>query len=65
MTDGKDSKVPLRSRNGRMPAGVYAGFARYLGLDATLVRVIWAGGLRPQLRRGQAGLPGSGSAHPG
>jgi phage shock protein C len=25
-----------------MLAGVYAGFARYLGLDVTLARVIWA-----------------------
>jgi hypothetical protein len=30
----------LRSRDGRMLAGVYAGFARYLGLDVTLARVI-------------------------
>jgi PspC domain-containing protein len=65
MTDGNDSKVLLRSRDGRMLAGVYAGFARYLGLDVTLARVIWAGGLRPERRRGRAGLPGDGGAHPG
>jgi hypothetical protein len=66
MEDGNDSKVLLRSRDGRMPAGVYAGFARCLGLDVTLARVIWAGGLRPQRRRGgRAGLPGGGGAHRG
>jgi phage shock protein C len=42
MTSGNDSKVLVRSRDGRMLAGVCAGLARYLGLDVTLVRVIWA-----------------------
>jgi phage shock protein C len=42
MTDGNGSKVLVRSRDGRMLAGVCAGIAGYLGLDVTLVRVIWA-----------------------
>ena len=42
MTSGNDSKVLVCSRDGRMLAGVCAGLARYLGLDVTLVRVIWA-----------------------
>lgn len=64
MTDGNDSKVLLRSRDGRMLAGAYAGFARYLGLDVTLPGDLGRG-LRPQRRRGRAGLPGGGGAHPG
>ena len=40
MTDG--NKVLVRSRDGRMLAGVCAGVAGYFGLDVTLVRVIWA-----------------------
>jgi phage shock protein PspC (stress-responsive transcriptional regulator) len=31
----------LRPRDGIMIAGVCAGFARYLGLDVTLVRLAW------------------------
>ena len=42
MTDGNGSKVLVRSRDGRMLAGVCAGIAGYFGLDVTLVRVIWA-----------------------
>jgi phage shock protein C len=42
MTDGNGSKVLVRSRDGRMLAGVCAGVADYLGFDATVVRVIWA-----------------------
>ena len=42
MTDGNGNKVLLRSRDGRMLAGVCAGVAGYLSLDVTLVRVIWA-----------------------
>jgi phage shock protein C len=41
MTD-RNSKVLMRRRDGRMLAGVCAGIADYLGLDVTLVRVIWA-----------------------
>jgi phage shock protein PspC (stress-responsive transcriptional regulator) len=33
------SKVLIRPRNGRMIAGVCAGFANYLGVDVNLVRV--------------------------
>jgi phage shock protein C len=40
MTDGT-SKVLMRRRDGRMLAGVCAGIAAYLGVDVTLVRVIW------------------------
>jgi phage shock protein C len=42
MTDGNGTKVLVRSRDGRMLAGVCAGIAGYFGLDVTLVRVIWA-----------------------
>jgi phage shock protein C len=42
VSDGNASKVLVRSRDGRMLAGVCAGVAVYFGLDVTLVRVIWA-----------------------
>ena len=42
MRDGNGSKVLMRSRDGRMLAGVCAGVADYFGLDVTMVRVIWA-----------------------
>ncbi len=42
MRDGSESKVLMRSRDGRMLAGVCAGVADYFGLDVTLVRLIWA-----------------------
>ena len=42
MTDGNRSKVLVRSRDGRMLAGVCAGVADYLGFDVTVVRVILA-----------------------
>jgi phage shock protein C len=42
MTDGNGTKVLVRSRNGRMVAGVCAGAAEYFGIDVTLVRVIVA-----------------------
>ena len=42
MTDGHGNKVLVRSRDGRMLAGVCAGVAGYFGVDVTLVRVIWA-----------------------
>ena len=35
-------KKLLRPRDGRMIAGVCAGIARYFGIDATLVRLLWA-----------------------
>jgi phage shock protein PspC (stress-responsive transcriptional regulator) len=41
MTD-RNSKVLVRPKEGRTLAGVCAGIAAYLGLDVTLVRVIWA-----------------------
>jgi phage shock protein C len=41
MTD-RNSKVLMRPRHGRALAGVCAGIAEYLGLDVTVVRVIWA-----------------------
>jgi phage shock protein C len=41
MTDGDGYKVLVRSRDGRMLAGVCAGVAGYFGVDVTLVRVIW------------------------
>jgi len=42
MRDGNGAKVLMRSRNGRMVAGVCAGAAEYFGIDVTLVRVIVA-----------------------
>jgi phage shock protein C len=42
MNSGNETKVLVRSRKGRMLAGVCAGFADYFSLDVTLVRVIWA-----------------------
>lgn len=37
-----DFRAPLRrSRSDRMIAGVVAGIARYLGIDATLARVLY------------------------
>jgi phage shock protein C len=39
-TDG--TKVLVRSRKGRMVAGICAGTADYLGWDVTLVRVVVA-----------------------
>ena len=42
MRDSSGSKVLVRTRDGRMLAGVCAGVADYFGLDVTLVRVIWA-----------------------
>ena len=34
------SKTLVRSRNGRMLAGVCAGVADYIGVDVTLIRVL-------------------------
>lgn len=31
----------MRIREGKKIAGVCAGFARYLGVDVTLVRIVW------------------------
>ena len=42
MRDGHGAKVLVRSRNGRMVAGVCAGAAEYFGIDVTLVRVLAA-----------------------
>ncbi len=42
MTDGNGNKVLVRSRDGRMLAGVCAGVAGYFGVDVTPVRVLWA-----------------------
>ena len=32
----------VRPREGRMIGGVCAGIARHLGLDVSLIRVVWA-----------------------
>lgn len=32
----------VRLRNGKKIAGVCAGFARYLNVDVTLIRIVWA-----------------------
>jgi phage shock protein C len=42
MNSGNGTKALVRSRKGRMVAGICAGIADYFGLDATLVRVIVA-----------------------
>jgi phage shock protein C len=42
MNDKNGTRVLARSRDDRMLAGVCAGVAGYFGIDATLVRVIWA-----------------------
>ena len=42
MNGGNGTKILVRKRKGRMLAGVCAGLADYLGIDATLVRVIVA-----------------------
>jgi len=44
---GTESATPapherlVRVREGKKIAGVCAGFARYLGMDVTLVRIVW------------------------
>jgi phage shock protein C len=42
MNGGNGTKTLVRSRKGRMVAGVCAGFAEYFGMEVTLVRVIVA-----------------------
>jgi phage shock protein C len=42
MRDRNRTKVLVRSRNGRMVAGVCAGAAEYFGIDVTLVRALVA-----------------------
>jgi phage shock protein C len=42
MRDGNGHRTLVRRRDGRMLAGVCAGVADYLGVDVTIVRVIWA-----------------------
>jgi phage shock protein C len=39
---GNGTKVLVRSRKGRMVAGICAGLAEYFGWDVTLVRVVVA-----------------------
>jgi phage shock protein C len=40
MNGGNGTKILVRTRKGRMLAGICAGIAGYSGLDVTLVRVI-------------------------
>jgi phage shock protein C len=42
MNSGNGTKILVRSRKGRMVAGICAGIAEYFGVDVTLVRVIVA-----------------------
>ena len=42
MNGGNGTKVLVRSREGRMLAGVCAGVADYFGIDVTLIRVLVA-----------------------
>ena len=41
MNEAKPAKMLIRTRNGRMVAGVCSGIAGYAGIDATLVRLIF------------------------
>lgn len=50
-SDGPMKKL-VRPREGRVVAGVALGVANYLGVDVTVVRIIWAFLLLP------GGLPG-------
>ncbi|MGP7996559.1 MAG: PspC domain-containing protein [Streptosporangiaceae bacterium] len=40
MTEAKPAKRLIRTRNGRLVAGVCSGIAEYAGIDATVVRLI-------------------------
>ena len=42
MSDYNDRKMLVRTRDGRITAGVCSGLAEYFGLDVTLIRVIVA-----------------------
>jgi phage shock protein C len=42
MNSRNGTKILVRSRQGRMVAGICAGIAEYFGVDVTLVRVIVA-----------------------
>jgi phage shock protein C len=42
MSNGSGSKTLVRTRDGRIVAGVCSGLAEYFGLDANLIRVIVA-----------------------
>ena len=42
MSNGNGSKTLVRTRDGRIVAGVCSGLAEYFGLDANLIRVIVA-----------------------
>ena len=42
MNSGNGTKALVRSRKGRMVAGICAGIAEYFGVDVTLVRVVVA-----------------------
>ena len=42
MSNGSGSKTLVRTRDGRILAGVCSGLAEYFGLDANLIRVIVA-----------------------
>ena len=37
----QEERKLLRPRDGAMIGGVCAAFARYFGIDATLVRILW------------------------
>lgn len=39
--DGQQPKRLVRDRNDRMLGGVCSGMAKYLGMDPTLMRVLW------------------------
>jgi phage shock protein C len=39
MSDVNGSKMLVRTRDGRIVAGVCSGLSRYFGIDATLIRV--------------------------
>ena len=44
-----NQKKLYRSRSNRMICGVCGGLGTYLGIDATVVRVLWVKGASPML----------------
>jgi phage shock protein PspC (stress-responsive transcriptional regulator) len=42
MSNANDSKMLVRTRNGRIVAGVCSGIGEYFGIDANLIRAVVA-----------------------
>lgn len=41
MTEAKPTKQLVRTRNGRLVAGVCSGIAEYVGIDVTVIRLLF------------------------